>query len=135
MSRTPHAMKTLIRQVTEHREDAALTTDDKDGFGVDRTVVFDEETSKWLSPLIAIFRDNRIAGIAEDETGSLRVTFVGDNRADNAHAFLLPEVDKIMSEQVMEPVEVEPEAEVAEDAPPSEPKKRPAKKSSGEPQK
>lgn len=100
MSRTPPAMRTLIRQVQALRDEATFEVSNNDGFGRPRTVTFDYDTSEWLSPLIDIFRDGRIAEVHRDsdEHPHLHVTFVGDARADSTEPFLIREVIDVLED-------------------------------------
>lgn len=95
MSRIPPAMKTLIAQVLQHREDAEVNTEEPDGFNVFRRVSFDEQTSNWLEEHLSIFgsADKRIANWFTSRGGHIIIDFVADRRADNAEPFALPQAE------------------------------------------
>lgn len=96
----PPAARQLIRQVTEHREDATWTVNgNPDGFGRHRSVLFDAETSQWLAPIMEVLAkaDDRIAS-AETDGDRVEVTFVPDIRADSRQPFQIDEVDEVLTE-------------------------------------
>lgn len=85
MNRIPHAAKTLVRQVREQFPDAEIGTDEKDGFGVHRALVFTGDVAEWLrSADLAMSLDDRVDDVWIDAEGTLRVRFVADSRADVA---------------------------------------------------
>ncbi len=99
MSRTPLAMRTLIRQVQSLRNSVETEASDLDGLGVLRKVAFDKDTSEWLAPLAEVFgTDERIADhyIRDDR---LFVVFVPDIRADRAQPdFVLAGIDAVLND-------------------------------------
>lgn len=109
MPRAPYAMKTLVKQVSERREDAQAEYGDADGLGVYRTVTFDDSTSGWLADLSAVFLDPRVASSSLSDDGSLTVTFVPDIRADQANDFPLDAVAAVNEAVDAEEEEIDPE--------------------------
>ena len=99
MSRTPLAMRTLIRQVQSLRESVETEASDLDGLNVFRKVAFDADTSEWLAPLAEVYgTDPRIADhyIRDDR---LFVVFVPDIRADQAKPdFVLAGIDAVLND-------------------------------------
>jgi len=97
--RQPYAMKTLIEQVSQKREDATATADEADGLGVYRQVTFDEETSNWLEPIIGVIaqKDRRINSYFTSRGGMLIINFVSDYRADSREPFALTAVERVLA--------------------------------------
>jgi len=100
MPRIPKAMKTLIAQVHETREDAEVNLGEPDGFNVYRQVSFDDQTSKWLTPIIDLIapKDARITNHFTSRGGMLIIDFSTGINADDNSRFLLPEVDKVLND-------------------------------------
>jgi hypothetical protein len=97
MTRAAPALKTLIRQVAERDEDAAIELRDVDGFGRARTALFGDVTSEWLGPIIQHLTDKRIASWGFDEA-VLYVTVVSGRPADDPSDFPLGRVEKVLEE-------------------------------------
>ena len=99
MSRQPYGMKTLIEEVSALHEDADhVQLLDRDGFGVYRTVAFDEHTSEKLKDVIsALDSDSRIASHEVEEDGRLNVFFVSDHRADSRAPFNLAAAHRVLN--------------------------------------
>lgn len=108
MSRIPPAMKTLIAQVKQHREDAEIEVEEPDGFNVYRRVSFDEHTSNWLDEHLSVFgaHDKRIANWFTSRGGHIIIDFVADRRADNSEPFSLPHPERVDAPKEEAPVEL-----------------------------
>jgi hypothetical protein len=95
----PSAGSQLIRQVRAHSEDATYQpVGDPDGFGRHRSVEFDKDTSKWLKPIMEVIAegDDRVAEVGT-KSGKLRVTFVGDIRADSRRPYEIQAVEEVLN--------------------------------------
>lgn len=104
------ALKRLTDQVSAIRGGRVKTLySDIDGLDRYRSVTFDEETSNWLEPLLEAMADARIAGWTEDD-GRIKVTVVGDSRADFKDDFALSVAAGIIHDQPVSPDNVEPPA-------------------------
>ena len=100
MSRTPLAMRTLIRQVESLRPSAETELRDLDGLNVYRTVAFDEKTSEWIEPLAEVFASDERIDSYERVDGSIFVTFVADPRADRAKPdFVLAGIEAVLNDE------------------------------------
>lgn len=92
------SLRTLMRQITEHDPEAEVeVVDERDGFGVYRSLKVDAATAKWLGKALDVIKDPRVASIKKVK-GSTVITVVADTRADSAKSFPLAEVDSILSE-------------------------------------
>ena len=100
MSRTPLAMRTLLRQVDAQHRDAEVEHGDLDGLNVYRKVAFDAKTTEWLAPLAEVFgSDDRIESTYVRD-GRLFVVFVDDIRADRAKPdFPLAGIEAVLNDE------------------------------------
>lgn len=94
MSKYPPAAYRLLQQVQTLRGgDVTMTPiGEPDGFGITRTVKFDEGTADWLEPVLNVLEDPRIEQACEGQ-----VTFVPDIRADFRHGFDLESADAALN--------------------------------------
>lgn len=132
MARIPYAMQTLIQQVFDHKEDAEVNVEEEDGLGVYRQVTFDEQTSKWLHPIISLIarEDGRIQSFHLSRGGMLLVNFGTGPEVETRDLFLIPQVDAVLNppEPAMK-FRIEGTAEGhAPAVVPDEPASKPAKK-------
>lgn len=98
------AAQQLVDQVKALKPEAEATVDEEqDGLGFNRSVTFDEKTSKWLDPILDVIRDERIASRGFSRASRLTVTFVADTRADFAAPFEIDAVDRVLNEGVLQP--------------------------------
>lgn len=98
MSQLVPAARQLITQVQHFKPNAkAKSVGDPDGIGVLRSISFDKATSKWLTPILEVIADERIASIDTTNTGTV-VTFVADTRSDHRTEFPLGAVFDVLSE-------------------------------------
>jgi hypothetical protein len=97
MAHLVRAGQTLLRQVTEHRDDLTFVPGDLDGIGRYRSVDFDAKTSKWLRPLLEACADPRIKELDKAPKSHLVVRFVDTIKADDPTPFALDEADAIIN--------------------------------------
>ena len=101
MTRIPPAARQLITEVLAYEPHAsAEPTGDPDGYGVHRTIEFDPTTSEWLRPVMDVIldADERIESVHGRK--HLKVTFVGDVRADHTdEPFEVADVAAIFAEE------------------------------------
>lgn len=92
-------MQTLIQQVFDHKEDAEVNVEEEDGLGVYRQVTFDEQTSKWLHPIISLIarEDGRIQSFHLSRGGMLLINFGFGPEVETRDPFLIPQVDAVLN--------------------------------------
>lgn len=94
MSRVPWAAETLTKQIQQARPSAEFTFEPEvDGFGVQRTITYDEATSKWLAA--NLHPDPRIEGTHKSKDGALSLTFTSSVDADDRAEFTFGTHDKL----------------------------------------
>lgn len=97
MPRTPYAARTLIDEVLVKHPKAKIMPGGLDGIGVYRSLVFETKpVSRWLSPLLDIVKDPRIASHEMNDKGHLVVTFTTQNAADIRTTFNLAAVERVL---------------------------------------
>lgn len=96
MSLAPAAQQLIDEVAAAHPKAKAKTIGDPDGIGFNRQISFDAATTKWLTPLLDLIEDPRIASV-EAESNRTVITLVGDTRADFAHPFGLDEADAALN--------------------------------------
>lgn len=127
MSRISRAARTLTAEVTALRPDAEVeASGDPDGFGVVRTLKFDEVTSEWLEPLLAELADPRVLEAHVTDAGYLHVALTASlANGESTAPFNLAAAQDVVEDQIAEPEK--PKAPVKKAAA----KKAAAKKSAG----
>jgi hypothetical protein len=100
MARKPYAMEQLLTEAQTIAGDipkAVLAGED--GFGVYRDVLFTPPLAQKMFDLLEIANDERVWGVVAETDGSVRVQFVGDNRADDRTPFYLDAADAVLNEE------------------------------------
>jgi hypothetical protein len=117
VSRTVGAAVQLIEQVKALSDDEveveAVGT--PDGYGRNRSIQFDADTSEWLVPALEAIEDDRIADVDYEEGEEAVVTFVSDSRADRSDPYPLAEVLTVLIDEVLDEDEDDDEYEPIED--------------------
>jgi hypothetical protein len=99
--RKPYAMEQLLTEAQAINGDIPKTVlGSPDGFGVCRVVMFSPPLAQKMFQLLEIADDDRIAELVAETDDSVRVTFVGDNRADDRTPFYLDAADAVLNEEL-----------------------------------
>lgn len=102
MTRITYAARTLLRQVAAHQQiddTHAATFSNLDGFGVYRTLTFEDHLAALLAPLEV---DPRV-----EKVDRASITFVTGRLADDASPFPVAEVAEIVEDVSIDPDEAE----------------------------
>lgn len=99
MPRIPHAMKTLIDEVTAERKTAKYETGDEDGLGVFRSVTFDKPTTKWLGHAFDYVEDDRIIGYSVSKDQMTVLFSHRSSEADRKDGFLIADAQTVASSE------------------------------------
>lgn len=115
MSRVSRAAKTLAAEVTALKPDAEIEmVGEPDGFGVVRSIKFDEITSAWLAPLLVELADKRVVEHHVTEAGYLHVELTGSlARGEDRSPFHLAAAQEVVEAGTSEPEPVQAEETAA----------------------
>jgi hypothetical protein len=101
MARKPYAMEQLLAEAQAIGGDIPKTVlGAEDGFGVYRDVLFNPPLAEKMFQLLEIADDDRVNELVEETDGSVRVSFVTDNRADDRTPFYLDAADAVLNEEI-----------------------------------
>lgn len=105
MSRVSRAAKTLAAEVTALKPDAEIEmVGEPDGFGVVRSIKFDEITSAWLAPLLVELADKRVVEHHVTEAGYLHVELTGSlARGEDRSPFHLAAAQEVVEAGTQDP--------------------------------